>query len=213
LAPIVLPVEYSTHASANPSNLYILPSVFNTATSVAVIVSPSVKLDGVIEPVEKGIIQEATFPLASNTGTLFSSAAPLDVFTNIAVSVTSTSKSKVSAAHGLIIVFLSQSPAVNLSFPCPTVVSVALTEKYWSAPLPVVNVFKLTSEVSSSVNFIEFPSFLILNALPLKSRSNVVLVLPPVASSLLLIAVLISSQKAKLSEIITVAPTTWLVPL
>jgi len=106
--------------------VYIFPSGLNTATSNAVIVSQSVKLDGVIAQPQKLTNPSANCPLPLSNATFPLSPAQLEVFTKTSVSVVSISKSNTSAPAGSIIVFFNQSPAVSLSSSIPVVVSVAL---------------------------------------------------------------------------------------
>lgn len=75
------------------------------------------------------------------------------------------------------------------------------------------SVDRLTSAWLSSVNFMLPVSYLIRKLLPLVAKSKASSALPPFVSNLELIAVLISSQNWKLSEILTTLPTQWLATL
>jgi len=123
---------------------------------------------------------------------LFSSDAQLLVFTNVVVSVISISKSILSSHAGSIIVFLSPSPAVSLAFKCHTVVSVALTATYWSAPLAAANVLSVTGQVSLSWNVIGAG---VTALLAVKTKSHT-LAFNAVVSALLFTESIISFQKA-----------------
>lgn len=124
------------------------------------------------------VIDLSNSPLAFSTGILFSSAAPLEVLTNVVVSATSISISSTSFPAGSIIVFFSPSPAVSFCQRCHTVVSFSLTATYWSADAHSVSVLSVTSAVSSSLNVILPATFLISKLLPV----CLILIVVPVAA-------------------------------
>lgn len=107
---------------------------------------------------DKSINPSANLPLAFNTGTLFSSPAPLDVFTNTEVSAVSISRSSVSDPQGVPTDLLSPSPAVSLLSNTSVVVSFTVIETFVSAHPHEANVDRSTSGLLPSLNLILAPS-------------------------------------------------------
>jgi len=140
---------WTTVLSANVGQSSTNKLLLATTSSHKRYVSTSFNDSGV--SVALSINQLATLPLAFNTGNLFSSPAPLDVFTNTVVSLVSTSRSNVSLSAGLIILFDSPSPAVSLLFNTAGVVSFTLILTLVSAQPALAKVESVTAGLLQSL--------------------------------------------------------------
>ena len=129
------------HVSTNIlSNLAIVSHALNPVAERVLISSHDI--------VDCDICVCEIYQLQSSKGT----SQALAVVVNIVVSVKSISKSNDSFPAGLMIVFLSPSPAVSFEFRTAGVVSVTDTATFVSAPPPLANVLRLTAGLTPSIN-------------------------------------------------------------